>query len=166
MRNDHSIAGTTILQTTLEDREEAKCLWTPYTHLFFRGSISYWWYNPQPMRNDHSIAGMKKSSKKLKKSSGNESDKMKFKESQKSTSRPSNTSRIFCDCTSRRPSPSSISNQPSTADRRRKVQAFFLNFFFSLFARFLSIYLYIFIILTFTCTLHTSLLLTCTSSLS
>ena len=38
-------------------REEAKCLWTPYTHLFFRGLISYCWYNPQPMRNDHSIAG-------------------------------------------------------------------------------------------------------------
>ena len=37
--------------------EEAKCLWTPYTHLFFRGLISYCWYNPQPMRNDHSIAG-------------------------------------------------------------------------------------------------------------
>ena len=29
--------------------EEAKCLWTPYTHLFFRGLISYCWYNPQPM---------------------------------------------------------------------------------------------------------------------
>ena len=38
-------------------REEAKCLWTPYTHPFFRGLISYCWYNPQPMRNDHSIAG-------------------------------------------------------------------------------------------------------------
>ena len=36
--------------------EEAKCLWTPYTHLFFRDLISYCWYNPQPMRNDHSIA--------------------------------------------------------------------------------------------------------------
>ena len=38
-------------------RAEAKCLWTPYTHLFFRGLTSYCWYNPQPMRNDHSIAG-------------------------------------------------------------------------------------------------------------
>ena len=38
-------------------REEPKCLWTPYTHLFFRGLINYCWYNPQPMRNDHSIAG-------------------------------------------------------------------------------------------------------------
>ena len=38
-------------------REEAKCLWTPYTYLFFRGLTSYCWYNPQPMRNDHSIAG-------------------------------------------------------------------------------------------------------------
>ena len=37
--------------------EEAKCLWTPYTHLFFRDLISYCWYNPQPMRNDHSVAG-------------------------------------------------------------------------------------------------------------
>ena len=39
------------------NREEAKCLWTPYTHLFFRCLISYCWYNPQPMRNNHSIAG-------------------------------------------------------------------------------------------------------------
>ena len=29
--------------------EEAKCLWTPYTHLFFRDLISYCWCNPQPM---------------------------------------------------------------------------------------------------------------------
>ena len=30
---------------------------TLYASFFFRDLISYCWYNPQPMRNDHSIAG-------------------------------------------------------------------------------------------------------------
>ena len=38
--------------------EEAKRFWTSFTQLFFRGLISYCWYNPQPMRKDHSIAGI------------------------------------------------------------------------------------------------------------
>ena len=49
--------GAGPIGSTKKAREEAKCLWTTYTHIFFRGLISYCWYNPQPMRNDHSIAG-------------------------------------------------------------------------------------------------------------
>ena len=53
--NDHLQEGRESIENFA--MEEAKCLWTPYTHLFFRDLISYCWYNPQPMRNDHSIAG-------------------------------------------------------------------------------------------------------------
>ena len=35
--------------------EEAKCLWNTLHASFFRGLIGYCWYNPQPMRKDHSI---------------------------------------------------------------------------------------------------------------
>ena len=99
----------------------------------------------------------KKSSKKSKKSSGNESDKMKFKESPKSTIKHQpDLLRLHIE------EATAIKQLKPTLNRRQETLCTgFLPYFFpSLFARFLFIHLYIFIMLTFTCTLHTSLLLT------
>ena len=102
-------------------REEAKCMWTPYTHLFFRGLISYCWYNP-----------------------------------------PAGSS-VTAHRGGHRHQATQTNPQLPTGDARYGLSSLifcFVLFFSSLFARFLSIHLYSFIILTFTCTLHTSLLLT------
>ena len=42
----------------ITERRRNACEHPIYIRIFFfRGLISYCWYNPQPMRNDHSIAG-------------------------------------------------------------------------------------------------------------
>ena len=101
----------------------------------------------------------KKSSKKSK-SLGYESDKIKFKGSPKinfkTIKHQPDLLRLHIE------EAIAIKQLKPTLNRRQETLGMgFLPYFFpSLFARFLSIYLYIFIILTFTCTLHTSLLLT------
>ena len=116
-------------------------------------------------RHNEKEQSTKKPSKKLKKSSRNESNKKKFKGSPKinfkTIKHQPGHLRLHIEETI------AIKQLKPTLKRRQETLGTgFLPYFFPLFARFLSIHLYICIILTFICTLHTSLLLTCTSSLS